>query len=112
MTYRAVSIIVVALMALIVAAPFHAATFAADPPRPNIVFILADDLGFSDIGCYGGEIQTPRLDRLAAEGVRFTQFYNTARCWPSRASVLTGYYPQQVNRDPAGVRPTWAALLP
>jgi arylsulfatase len=74
--------------------------------------VLADDLGFSDLSCYGGEIATPNLDRLAAEGVRFTQFYNTARCWPTRGALLTGYYAQQVNRDPAGARPKWAALLP
>jgi arylsulfatase A-like enzyme len=80
--------------------------------KPNVLIILADDLGFSDIGCYGGEIQTPNLDRLATNGLRFTQFYNTARCWPSRAALLTGYYAQQVNRDPARQRPTWAALLP
>ena len=53
--------------------------------RPNIVIILADDMGFSDIGCYGGEINTPNLDRLANRGLRFTQFYNTARCCPTRA---------------------------
>ena len=80
--------------------------------KPSIVFILADDLGYSDLGCYGGEIATPNLDQLAAGGVRFTQFYNTARCWPSRAALLSGYYAQQVNRDPAKVRPKWAALLP
>ena len=80
--------------------------------RPNIVLILADDLGFSDIGCYGGEIATPNLDRLAAGGLRLTDMYNTARCWPTRACLLTGYYAQQVNRDPAGKRPAWAALLP
>lgn len=79
---------------------------------PNVVVILADDLGFSDLGCYGGEIATPNLDRLAANGLRFTQFYNTARCWPSRAALLSGYYPQQVNRDPANERPKWAVLLP
>ncbi len=79
---------------------------------PNVVVILADDLGFSDLGCYGGEIATPNLDALAAGGVRFTQFYNTARCWPSRAALLSGYYAQQVNRDPANQRPKWAALLP
>ena len=74
-------------------------------PRPNIVVILADDLGFSDLGCYGGEIKTPNLDGLAAGGLRFTQFYNTARCWPSRAALLTGYYAQQVRRDTVpGVR--------
>ncbi len=90
------------------------------PAQPNIVVILADDLGYSDLGCYGGEIQTPNLDRLAAGGLRFTQFYNTARCWPSRAALLTGYYAQAVRRDtvpgvPSGVkgrRPQWAKLLP
>lgn len=86
---------------------------AADPvKKPNIVFILADDLGYSDLGCYGSEIDTPNLDRLADNGLRFTQFYNTARCWPSRAALMTGYYAQQVNRDPQGIRPKWAALLP
>jgi len=65
--------------------------------RPNIVLILADDMGFSDIGCYGGEIQTPHLDRLAQHGIRLTQFYNTARCTPSRASLLTGLHPHQVG---------------
>lgn len=77
-------------------------------------------MGFSDLGCYGGEIETPNLDRLAAGGLRFTQFYNTARCWPSRAALLTGYYAQQVRRDTLagkksggiGERPAWAPLLP
>src|SRR5947209_7345242 len=93
---------------------------AERPARPNIVIILADDLGYSDLGCYGGEIRTPHLDGLAAGGLRFTQFSNTARCWPSRAAVLTGYYAQQVRRDTVagvrsggrGVRPSWARLLP
>lgn len=58
--------------------------------KPNIVIILADDMGFSDIGCYGGEIQTPNLDGLAQKGLRFTQMYNTARCRPTRACILTG----------------------
>jgi arylsulfatase len=65
--------------------------------KPNIVLILADDLGWSDIGCYGGEIQTPNLDALAKGGVRFTQFYNSARCCPTRASLLTGLYPHQAG---------------
>ncbi len=65
--------------------------------RPNILLILNDDMGFSDLGCYGGEIRTPALDRLAAGGVRFTQFYNTARCCPSRASLLTGLHPHQAD---------------
>jgi arylsulfatase len=64
---------------------------------PNIVVILADDLGYSDIGCYGGEIATPNLDRLARDGVRFTNFYSCARCCPTRASLLTGLYPHQAG---------------
>ncbi len=96
-----------------------AATPAATS-RPNILIILADDMGFSDAGCYGSEIATPNLDGLAKEGLRFTQFYNTARCWPSRAALLTGYYAQQIHRDALpelsggiqGVRQTWARLLP
>lgn len=64
---------------------------------PNIILILADDLGFSDLGCYGSEILTPNLDRLAKEGLRFTQFYNTARCCPTRAALLTGLYPHQAG---------------
>jgi len=65
--------------------------------RPNIVLIMGDDMGYSDIGCYGGEIRTPHLDRLAAEGVRFSQFYNGARCCPTRASLLTGLYAHQTG---------------
>lgn len=65
--------------------------------RPNIVLIMADDMGYSDIGCYGGEINTPNLNGLAAGGVRFTQFYNTARCCPTRASLVTGLYPHQAG---------------
>ena len=64
---------------------------------PNIVLILADDMGFSDIGCYGGEIRTPHLDALGRGGVRFSHFYNTARCSPSRASLLTGLHPHQAG---------------
>src|SRR5881628_2440305 len=76
---------------------FTAPGHAADAPRPNIIIILADDMGFSDLGCYGGEIQTPHLDALARGGVRFTQFYNTARCCPTRAALLTGLYPHQAG---------------
>lgn len=65
--------------------------------QPNILLIVADDLGYSDLGCYGGEIETPNLDRLAENGVRLTQFYNTGRCCPSRASILTGQYPHRVG---------------
>ena len=72
-------------------------SIAVAAPRPNIVVILADDMGYSDIGCYGSEIATPNLDRLAANGLRFTRFYNTARCCPTRASLLTGLYPHQAG---------------
>lgn len=65
--------------------------------RPNIVLVMSDDMGWSDLGCYGGEIQTPHLDALAANGIRFTQFYNTSRCCPTRASLLTGLYPHQAG---------------
>ena len=68
--------------------------------RPNIILIMADDLGFSDLGCYGSEIHTPNLDVLAEGGLRFTQFYNNAKCVPSRASLLTGLYPQKVSVRP------------
>jgi arylsulfatase len=70
---------------------------ATNSARPNIIVILADDLGYSDLGCYGSEIPTPNLDKLASEGLRFTQFYNTPRCCPSRAALLTGLYPQQTG---------------
>jgi arylsulfatase A-like enzyme len=69
--------------------------FAAN--QPNIIVILSDDMGYSDLGCYGGETTTPNLDRLAANGLRFTQFYNTARCCPTRAALLTGLYPHQAG---------------
>src|SRR5690606_34917210 len=65
--------------------------------QPNILLIMCDDVGFSDLGCYGSEIPTPNLDELAHNGVRFTQFYNMARCCPSRASLLTGLYPHQAG---------------
>ena len=65
--------------------------------RPNIIVILSDDMGYSDIGCYGGEVETPNLDALAQNGLRFTQFYNGARCCPTRASLMTGCYPHQVG---------------
>lgn len=94
------------------------ATAVAAPP-PNFVILLADDLGFSDIGCYGGEIDTPNLDSLAAGGLRYTQFHNCARCTPTRAALLTGYYAQQVRLDDfpdtkkrKGPRQSWARFLP
>lgn len=108
------------ILVFLTAPLLHAAEPAAKQSRPNFLIILADDLGFSDIGCYGGEIATPHLDALANGGLRFTQAYNTARCWPSRGALLTGYYAQQIRRDglpglgggSRGARPAWARLLP
>lgn len=77
-------------------------TSAQNKKKPNILLIMADDMGFSDAGCYGGEIQTPNIDSLASNGLRFTQFYNCARCCPTRASLLTGQYPHQVGLDRNG----------
>jgi arylsulfatase A-like enzyme len=71
--------------------------FKRSGKKPDILLIMADDMGFSDIGCYGDEIRTPALDRLAEQGLRFSQFYNTARCCPTRASLLTGLHPHQAG---------------
>ena len=109
------------LFAFVAAGIFPAsAVEPAKAAKPNFLVILADDLGFSDLGCYGGEIATPTLDALAAGGLRFTQFYNTARCWPTRGAILTGYYAQQIHRDALpglggggkGTRQKWARLVP
>ena len=70
-------------------------TFAQN--KPNVIIILVDDMGYSDIGAYGGEVDTPNIDSLAKNGLRFTQNYNSARCYPSRASLLTGLYSQQTG---------------
>jgi arylsulfatase len=89
------------------------ASTASAAQKPHVLIILADDLGYSDIGCYGSEISTPNLDRLAANGLRFTQCYNTARCWPTRSALMTGYYPQQIHMDPPhGKLPVWTRTLP
>ncbi len=74
----------VTLVLIVLPAATQASAAEAESKRPNIVFILADDMGYSDLGSYGGEIATPNLDALAAGGLRFTQFYDTARCWPTR----------------------------
>jgi arylsulfatase len=91
--------------------PIDTGVEAEPGSRPNIIIIMSDDMGWSDIGCFGGEISTPSLDGLAANGLRFTQFYNTARCCPTRASLLTGLYPHQAgighmmeDRDHPGYR--------
>ena len=89
--------VTVSRRAFLSAAASLAAARAQPGKRPNVLLMLADDLGFSDLGCYGGEIDTPNLNRLATDGVRFTQLYTTARCCPSRASLLTGQYPHRVG---------------
>lgn len=88
------------LLVLILGALLNGSAIAdpASAPRPDIVLVMADDLGWSDIGCYGGEIPRPHLDALASNGIRFTQFYNNAVCGPTRASLLTGLYCQQVGQ--------------
>ncbi|MGH9840406.1 MAG: arylsulfatase [Blastocatellia bacterium] len=92
---RAIAVCLLSLSALLVRGerPITAQSGA----RPNIIIIMSDDMGFSDLGCYGGEINTPNLDSLAAGGLRFTQFYNMARCCPTRAALLTGLYPHQAG---------------
>ncbi len=86
-----------AALLLLLTVPSMASPAMSRPVRPNIVLILADDLGFSDLGCYGSEIATPNLDRMASQGTRFTQFYNAARCCPTRAALMTGRYPHQAG---------------
>jgi arylsulfatase len=92
-----------------------ATSAGAEPPargRPNILLILADDVGYSDLGCQGSEIRTPNLDALAAGGVRFTHFYNSARCCPTRASLLTGVHPAQAGfPDMVGRLPQHVATI-
>lgn len=85
------------LLAFSCALIFSSTISTAAPPRPNIVVILLDDMGYSDLGCYGSEIETPYIDKLASSGLRFTQFYNSGRCCPTRASLMTGLHPHQVG---------------
>ncbi|MBN8824899.1 MULTISPECIES: arylsulfatase [unclassified Spirosoma] len=82
---------------LLGAIPSKQSSIPSVAPKPNIVLIMADDMGYSDLGCYGSEIPTPNLDKLAREGVRFTQFYNTARCCPTRAALMTGLFQHQAG---------------
>jgi len=106
----------IALMAVLI----HGTLANGQDKPPNVLLIVADDLGYSDLGCYGSEIATPNLDGLAKNGSQFSQFYNTARCWPTRSALLTGYYAQAIRRDSIpgvksggqGTRPKWAKLLP
>ncbi|MBA3674840.1 MAG: sulfatase-like hydrolase/transferase, partial [Chitinophagaceae bacterium] len=85
---------------------FSNTIFAQKTSRPNIIVILADDMGFSDIGCFGSEIETPNLDKLAGKGLRMSQFYNNARCCPTRASLLTGLYPHNAGMGHMTGNPT------
>ena len=85
------------ILAILFMVVFGSCRIQKTPSRPNIILILSDDMGYSDLGCYGSEISTPHLDSLAEDGLRFTQFYNTARCCPTRASLMTGCYPHQTG---------------
>lgn len=98
------------LLALVAGCLTHLQAAAS---RPNVVLIMADDMGFSDLGCYGGEIPTPHLDRLARGGLHFTQFYNNAKCEPTRSSLLTGHYTQIAGASPTITyrTPTFGELL-
>jgi arylsulfatase A-like enzyme len=91
------TLVLAAILSILPGGPAFCEENVATRGVPNFVIILVDDMGFSDLGCYGGEILTPNLDRLAAGGVRFTQFYNAARCCPTRAALLTGLYPHQAG---------------
>ena len=73
--------------------------------KPNVIVILTDDLGWSDIGCFGSEVSTPNLDRMGSQGIRFTQMYNTSKCFPSRACLLTGLYSQQTGYNTGYKKP-------
>ena len=87
----------------------------ARPQKPNVIIILVDDMGYSDPGCFGGEIRTPNIDRLANGGLRFTNFYNSGRCWPTRSSLLSGYYANAIGMDPINRNspcPPWVTTLP
>lgn len=111
-------ITIAAILTMLVTQGKSSTAEAKSGKSPNILLILVDDMGYSDLGCYGGEIKTPTIDRLASNGLRYSQFYNSARCVPSRAAILSGYYAQQINRDSVlelkgkGARPKWAPLLP
>ena len=85
----------------VVSALVLVSSVSAKEKKPNIILISVDDMGWSDLGCYGSEIQTPNIDLLAKNGLRFSNFYNTSKCFPSRACILTGLYSQQTgyNKD-------------
>ena len=115
---------VLAILALVLTCQLNVfAQLAKTQTKPNILIILADDMGYSDIGCYGGEIHTPNIDRLAAGGVKFSQMYNTSKCFPTRASLLTGVYYQRTNPNfqhtatlgevvrPAGYHTSWSGKI-
>ena len=99
----------IGILSVLVLVFMHAAPASCQAKLPNIMIILVDDMGYSDPGCYGGEIETPHLDQLAANGIRYTQFYNTGRCWPTRSAIFSGYYPQQMGIDPRGKIAPWVA---
>ena len=98
-------------ISLILLVLFSSSLVVHSDDRPNILLIMADDLGFSDIGCYGSEIPTPNLDKLAGNGLRFTQFYNTSKCHSSRVSLLSGLYCDQAGGESLSRGATIAEVL-
>jgi len=103
--------LVLTLVSFIAVAPYASVQAAPDRSRPNIILIIVDDMGFSDIGCYGGEVKTPNLDKLAEGGLRFTQFYNCAKCAQTRATLLTGNYDQAVSVNDMKYGATFGEVL-
>ena len=91
--------LIITSLSLATFSSLHTAEVATQSTQPNILIILADDMGYSDLGCYGSEIKTPNLDQLAKSGIKFSQMYNTAKCFPTRAALLTGVYFQRTDRD-------------
>ncbi|TVS15271.1 MAG: arylsulfatase [Planctomycetaceae bacterium] len=98
-------------VSIAVASTISSSVLATEPPRPNIIVVMLDDLGFSDLGCYGAEIETPHIDRLARQGLRFSQFYNTAKCESSRVCLLSGLYTYQAGYRALDRAVTFAELL-
>ena len=102
---------VLLIVGVVVATTISSSVLASEPPRPNIIVVMLDDLGFSDLGCYGAEIETPHIDRLARQGLRFSQFYNTAKCESSRVCLLSGLYTYQAGYRALDRAVTFAELL-
>lgn len=102
---------VLLIVSLVLSIMMAGSALASEPLRPNVIVVMLDDLGFADLGCYGAEIETPHIDRLARQGLRFSQFYNTAKCEPSRICLLSGLYTYQAGYRALDRAVTFAELL-